>query len=335
MKTWKKIVRVVCTVAFCSLFVNCPIASADIYDELAMVDKMISYGISDSLIMKTYKKGDRGRHILELKEILQDYGYYTPDATFDDEFNSTMVERVKMFQKNNGLRATGSIDIVTHGSILLASDATVKGKWYKEKTVNGADEMIETVMDYCNSLIKRGNAKNVAGTAYYFGRVSSKRTLYNDTVAQFAYDQSQVVFTADGCQQMMYQSFSEMRMTSSVLNVNDPPINLKMLDELLNQSENLYLELLESAYVYGYIEKEKLHWDICPFIVTEQKGSEISVDRTLYIYSRMVQEGKSGADQYTEVYISDPKVVGKLVDLLEEADIGIEKTKIRQMRQYL
>ena len=335
MKTWKKIVRIVCIAVFCSLFVNCPIASADIYDELAMLDKMISYGVSDSLIMKTYKKGDRGRHILELKEILRDYGYYTPDAAFDDEFNSIMVERVKMFQKNNGLQVTGSIDIVTHGSILLASDATVKGKWYKEKKVNGADQMIETVIDYCNSLIKRGNAKNVAGTDYYFGRVSSKQTLYNDTVAQFTYDYSQVVFNADGCEQMMYQSFSEMRMTSSVLNVNDPPINLKMLDELLNQSENLYLELFESAYVYGYIEKEKLHWDICPFIVTEQRGSGISVDRTLYIYARMAQEGKNGADQYTEVYISDPKVVGKLVDLLEEADIGIEKTKIRQMRQYL
>ena len=335
MKKWEKFVRIVCVAVFCMLFAHCEIASADIYEEISMMNKMSFYGISDSLIRRTYKKGDQGSHILELKEILQEHGYYKPDATFDDEFNGIMVERVRMFQKNNGLQATGAIDIVTHGSILLASATTAKGPWYEEKTVHGADEMINMVKDYCSFLIKHGNAEEVAGPDYYFYRVSSKRTLYNDTVIQLTYDLSQVVFSADGCQEMLYQSFSEMRLASNVLNYNDTPINLDMLDDLLNQSDNLYIDLFDSAYVYGYIKSEKLHWDICPFVVSKQRRSRNSVDHTLYIYARMAQKGKGGADQYTEIYISDPKVVGKLVDLLENADIGIENTTIRQMRQYL
>ena len=63
--------------------------------------------------LKGYKKGDAGEEIGKIKARLQELGYYVYGAKCDDEFNSTMVERIKMFQKNNGLDISGEADVQT------------------------------------------------------------------------------------------------------------------------------------------------------------------------------------------------------------------------------
>ena len=57
-----------------------------------------------------YKSGDEGEDVKNIKLELQKYGYYRYNSTFDGEYNSTMVERVKLFQNANGLEVTGEID---------------------------------------------------------------------------------------------------------------------------------------------------------------------------------------------------------------------------------
>ena len=61
----------------------------------------------------TCSKGDTGLNVQRVKTRLKDLGYYTSSATYDDEFNDIMVDRLKEFQRNNGLRETGRYDLDT------------------------------------------------------------------------------------------------------------------------------------------------------------------------------------------------------------------------------
>ena len=75
----------------------------------------------------TCAQGDSGSNVLNIKERLKYLGYYSETATFDDQFNSTMVERVKLFQENNGLSLSGKVDSKTIDK--LKSTSAVPGKW--------------------------------------------------------------------------------------------------------------------------------------------------------------------------------------------------------------
>jgi len=57
--------------------------------------------------------GDSGVDVLEMKLRLQVLGYYPAAAGLSNKFNETCKERVKQFQKNNGLAATGVADPYT------------------------------------------------------------------------------------------------------------------------------------------------------------------------------------------------------------------------------
>ena len=59
------------------------------------------------------KKGDTGAEVLEMKKRMQALGYFKAGAELSDAYNDTCVERVKMFQKNNSLPATGDADAET------------------------------------------------------------------------------------------------------------------------------------------------------------------------------------------------------------------------------
>lgn len=100
------------------------------------------------------EKGDSGGNVLRIKERMQKLGYYRKTATFDDEFNDTMVQRVKLFQENNSLSVTGKVDSRTaaklkesnpvHGEyfegywtepdVTLIIPASSLGKWKEEGT---------------------------------------------------------------------------------------------------------------------------------------------------------------------------------------------------------
>lgn len=72
------------------------------------------------------QSGDSGPAVLAMKERLQELGYYGEGAEFSDRYNDMHVERVKTFQKLNGLPQTGKADIET--LIRLYSDDAIAYK---------------------------------------------------------------------------------------------------------------------------------------------------------------------------------------------------------------
>ncbi len=65
--------------------------------------------------------GDNKKEVLEMKTRMQELGYFKAGASLSESYNGTCVERVKMFQQQNGLPATGEADSETLA--LLYSDA--------------------------------------------------------------------------------------------------------------------------------------------------------------------------------------------------------------------
>lgn len=71
------------------------------------------------------KKGDTGEAVTEMKLRMQELGYFTAGASLSDQYNDTCVERVKQFQKKNGLEATGAADVGTL-TVLFSDTAVAK-----------------------------------------------------------------------------------------------------------------------------------------------------------------------------------------------------------------
>ena len=74
-------------------------------------------------------EGDVGLDVRRVKARLKELGYYSSTATFDDEFNSIMVQRVKDFQENNGLSVTGGVNGYTLEA--LEADNPIRGQYYE------------------------------------------------------------------------------------------------------------------------------------------------------------------------------------------------------------
>ncbi|MBQ4074831.1 MAG: leucine-rich repeat protein [Clostridia bacterium] len=72
---------------------------------------------------QTLKRGNKGDEVLAMKMRMQELGYFTPGAQLSNSYNDTCVERVKQFQKRNGLPRTGIADEQTLA--LLYSDAAL------------------------------------------------------------------------------------------------------------------------------------------------------------------------------------------------------------------
>lgn len=70
-----------------------------------------------------YTEGDVSEEIREIKKRLQALGYFSSENRMGAEFTATTAERVAQFQRQNGLRETGSIDEMTRAAVW--SDAAV------------------------------------------------------------------------------------------------------------------------------------------------------------------------------------------------------------------
>jgi len=68
------------------------------------------------------KQGDKGNDVLDMKKRMQELGYFSAGASFSNAYNSTTTERVKLFQKANGLKQTGVADEATL-TLLYSDDA--------------------------------------------------------------------------------------------------------------------------------------------------------------------------------------------------------------------
>jgi len=117
---------------------------AKIYDsDVRMVSLEYAHVQTSAYSKKTYQLNEMGDEILRLKAQLMSIGYYRPNADYDNEYNDTMVDRVKLFQKNNHLQQTGIIDYIT--LIKLYSTGAVKGQWYVAPTPTPAPEKAITL----------------------------------------------------------------------------------------------------------------------------------------------------------------------------------------------
>ena len=80
-------------------------------------------GGSAPIVYETLKRGSKGPEVLAMKVRMQELGYFTAGAQLSENYNDTCVERVKQFQKRNGLPQTGVADHQTLS--LLFSDAAL------------------------------------------------------------------------------------------------------------------------------------------------------------------------------------------------------------------
>ena len=92
----------------------------------AYFENYIETGIADfeeyTGTYKTLKEGSSGSAVDKMKKRLQDLGYFKAGSSMSDEYNSTTTDRVKMFQKANGLPETGVADEATL-TLLYSNDA--------------------------------------------------------------------------------------------------------------------------------------------------------------------------------------------------------------------
>jgi len=128
---------------------NCACAfAAHREDDIARIALSLAGVPSDRIEQKIDsipEKGEKGAHILQIKKRMQELGYFKPTATLSSEFNDTMVERMKMFQTNNGLNPTGRYDVITELT-MVDNDNVVKGPWYEgeeESVLYGGSEIAE------------------------------------------------------------------------------------------------------------------------------------------------------------------------------------------------
>ena len=63
--------------------------------------------LSENTEYRTLRQGDTGPDVLRLKQAMYWLGYFTNLQNLSDSYNKTMVERVTLFQENNGLPPDG------------------------------------------------------------------------------------------------------------------------------------------------------------------------------------------------------------------------------------
>ena len=78
-------------------------------------------------IEKSYNVCAKGEDILAIKKRLKELGYYSKGSSLGSTYNDTMVERVKLFQIDNKLEATGILDYSTL-LLLFSKDVSSSAK---------------------------------------------------------------------------------------------------------------------------------------------------------------------------------------------------------------
>ncbi len=97
------------------------IASTALYQD-ASVPMVVCMELNE-LKYDPLRKGDNKKEVLEMKIRMQELGYFRAGASLSESYNAICVERVQMFQQQNGLPVTGEADSETLA--VLFSDAAV------------------------------------------------------------------------------------------------------------------------------------------------------------------------------------------------------------------
>lgn len=137
-------------------------------------------GIKDS-----YKAGSSGKDILTIKERLQELGYYSKDASLGSTYNDTMVERVKLFQKENNLKVTGILD---HSTLLILFSKQTIPPTKPHSSPTPTPKKNATVIDSAFSLIIPDNSQcnySYDNNGNLKCRFQIKNTAQNKTATEF------------------------------------------------------------------------------------------------------------------------------------------------------
>ncbi|MBR5232094.1 MAG: peptidoglycan-binding protein [Clostridia bacterium] len=86
--------------------------------------KNIAIPYASGTAHKTLREGSTGKNVTKMKERMRELGYFTA-GSMSDKYNTTTIERVKQFQKANGLAQTGIADHATL-AVLYSNNAKAK-----------------------------------------------------------------------------------------------------------------------------------------------------------------------------------------------------------------
>ena len=71
-----------------------------------------SYDVPSHLLSKQYTLGENSKEVLEIKQRMQKLGYFKAGAELSGNYNGTMQERIRQFQRDYGIGQTGEINYV-------------------------------------------------------------------------------------------------------------------------------------------------------------------------------------------------------------------------------
>lgn len=90
----------------------------------------------DTMEYRELSRNQYGDEVLAMKQRLLELGYYRTGSNFSNIYNSTCVQRVKMFQRQNGLQEDGIATIATLVA-LYASSAVVNAEDLPKPATSG------------------------------------------------------------------------------------------------------------------------------------------------------------------------------------------------------
>jgi len=132
----------------------------------------------------------KGSAVELIKMRLQELGYYKRMSTFHDKFDKLLLQRLREFQYNNGLKAHGKVDETTLA--VMYGEHTVKGKWYNGKE---PEPEITLIIPVTKSAQWYLSAENEIGFRVTVKNVSDKRVITAYEVAMYALnDQGEKVY---------------------------------------------------------------------------------------------------------------------------------------------
>lgn len=108
------------------------VVSTPIPEKTTSPQEVLIEGIPEGL-KSHYSPGAVGNDITKIKERLQKLGYYIYGASMSNEYNNVMIQRVKLFQENNGIEPSGELTEETM-RVLWSDSSAVRTNAYVTPT---------------------------------------------------------------------------------------------------------------------------------------------------------------------------------------------------------
>lgn len=145
----------------------------------------VSSSVPSKLANATYKQGDNNDLVLQIKKRMQELGYFSAGAELSGSYNSTMAERIKLFQSNNGLSQTGNIDAAFLTALYSplairnasSANATANQSTNNTKSSNSSSSQAAKSSSNSSKSSNSGNSGSSGGT--YIGNKNTHKFHYS------------------------------------------------------------------------------------------------------------------------------------------------------------